>query len=857
MFPDGEDTRIAFQQENPKRPGSTSHDLYEKYKTGRTVREARLKGCRQVDFTNDLKKGFLQILPRGIHAESNATAVQVDVKAACRGDLGDAENSNGHSSGRLARGGKPKDKGKSCAAGRSGGTDIDDAMQKPDGTAAESSNVTQEPILIQQVPVDQARKGPSESEAKERASTAAKVTRNGESEQEQKEKKAGCKQPAPQSTSGQELRAKAITEATTPHELLEKAVIDGAKQHEMNGSSAPCVATAATQKDANEALVLASSEASHVTDSKGLLIRTRGSATATSRYLGVTKKNDKWEAKLKQPSGATRHLGNFKTEEEAAEAYSNAVFGRPPPQAKASGAQPAKSSQRDATSAGEKPRPATRVGKPPAKGFNGAAAGSAEPAPEPEEGAAAQARSLAELQRQIDELTEAQLDRVLEFLQGQVKEGEAFVLDLKNMPLEKLKELTKLIAEERRRALVETTTPTLALVPVAAPTPRTPSRAAQPPFSPSVPRPSAVARPGLTVAAPSSTAAVSTAGKPSQAPPRPSAALTAGTASPGPAGPPHVASLAAESACAWLPAWGQKRLGSESSSAADAPVAAKWPRLGDSTVRAAVTPEGVGNAGLLAIWEVGRGQSENGVAAVDPRAAGHYEQLVYRPGRNGRSWEQASGSGAIIPASYWALNGPPTGGEATGGAYEAACMEQWPASYGLESYGNSGPSEDPPQLPAASLPWFGDDGGWEPGGEPQPLCELPRVPMGQTDPPGACREGCRCAQVVSRPSELEKPWLMDKVRSRLVQEAVQQLESCRGVLRRGRCSRQNRFQPAPVGAYEPQETAPRLLDRGGGSFGESGDWPARVPQNPRQIARTPATAAVGDATPQLPQTMRR
>lgn len=96
------------------------------------------------------------------------------------------------------------------------------------------------------------------------------------------------------------------------------------------------------------------------------------------------------------------------------------------------------------------------------------------------------------------------------------------------------------------------------------------------------------------------------------------------------------------------------------------------------------------------------------------------------------------------------------------------------------------------------LPWLGDEGGWEPGGEPSPLFEMPRFPLGDTKPPGPCREGCRCGQVVARPSELEKPWLLNPTRSRLVQEAMWNLERCEGVFRRGKVSRQNRFEPAPV-----------------------------------------------------------
>lgn len=60
MFKD-DSMRIEFQQENPKRPGSNAFHLFEKYKTSRTVGEARKAGARNEDLKNDYEKEFLKV----------------------------------------------------------------------------------------------------------------------------------------------------------------------------------------------------------------------------------------------------------------------------------------------------------------------------------------------------------------------------------------------------------------------------------------------------------------------------------------------------------------------------------------------------------------------------------------------------------------------------------------------------------------------------------------------------------------------------------------------------------------------------------------------------------------------------
>jgi len=64
FFEEGDDTRIKFRQENPKRPGSVAYELYAAYKDAVTVGEAREKGCRSIDFSNDFAKGYLTILKK-------------------------------------------------------------------------------------------------------------------------------------------------------------------------------------------------------------------------------------------------------------------------------------------------------------------------------------------------------------------------------------------------------------------------------------------------------------------------------------------------------------------------------------------------------------------------------------------------------------------------------------------------------------------------------------------------------------------------------------------------------------------------------------------------------------------------
>ena len=55
-------TVIAYQEENPKAPGTKAWDRYEKYKKATTVAEAKDKKAGWLDLTSDFEKGFLKFV---------------------------------------------------------------------------------------------------------------------------------------------------------------------------------------------------------------------------------------------------------------------------------------------------------------------------------------------------------------------------------------------------------------------------------------------------------------------------------------------------------------------------------------------------------------------------------------------------------------------------------------------------------------------------------------------------------------------------------------------------------------------------------------------------------------------------
>merc|ERR1719473_1729626 len=55
------ETRILFQQTNPKRPGSESHTRYEKYKSASNVGEFIDHGGKRADLLYDYSKGYMTV----------------------------------------------------------------------------------------------------------------------------------------------------------------------------------------------------------------------------------------------------------------------------------------------------------------------------------------------------------------------------------------------------------------------------------------------------------------------------------------------------------------------------------------------------------------------------------------------------------------------------------------------------------------------------------------------------------------------------------------------------------------------------------------------------------------------------
>ena len=56
-----DDDRISYEQENPKLPGCHAHKLYSMYFRAQSVREAKRRGCRQVDLMYDFNWGYLRV----------------------------------------------------------------------------------------------------------------------------------------------------------------------------------------------------------------------------------------------------------------------------------------------------------------------------------------------------------------------------------------------------------------------------------------------------------------------------------------------------------------------------------------------------------------------------------------------------------------------------------------------------------------------------------------------------------------------------------------------------------------------------------------------------------------------------
>ena len=69
-------TPIDFIQDNPKKVGSQSHELYEAYKTAKTIGEARALGATRGHIRYDIFKGFAKVAPEGLVVVMAVTAVR-------------------------------------------------------------------------------------------------------------------------------------------------------------------------------------------------------------------------------------------------------------------------------------------------------------------------------------------------------------------------------------------------------------------------------------------------------------------------------------------------------------------------------------------------------------------------------------------------------------------------------------------------------------------------------------------------------------------------------------------------------------------------------------------------------------
>lgn len=61
----GVNAAVEYQQDNPKRPGTKSHKLYEAYKQAKTLREMLKLGGRRADISCVFRAWTKQTMPPG------------------------------------------------------------------------------------------------------------------------------------------------------------------------------------------------------------------------------------------------------------------------------------------------------------------------------------------------------------------------------------------------------------------------------------------------------------------------------------------------------------------------------------------------------------------------------------------------------------------------------------------------------------------------------------------------------------------------------------------------------------------------------------------------------------------------
>ncbi len=78
-FDNNSNNQVTWQQRNPRRSETASHARYERYKTSKTVADARAAGMRGIDLQPDMANGFVSVaVPprRKLSAAVHATYTQ-------------------------------------------------------------------------------------------------------------------------------------------------------------------------------------------------------------------------------------------------------------------------------------------------------------------------------------------------------------------------------------------------------------------------------------------------------------------------------------------------------------------------------------------------------------------------------------------------------------------------------------------------------------------------------------------------------------------------------------------------------------------------------------------------------------
>lgn len=388
------------------------------------------------------------------------------------------------------------------------------------------------------------------------------------------------------------------------------------------------------------------------------------------------------------------------------------------------------------------------------------AAKSAQPSP-PVATASVQAAtgiSATELQRQLHELDDCQMGKVLDFLASDLKtkdgEEEHYELDVHNMPPSKLTALYRIVAAAR------------------APPASSVAKALAPPVSSA--SSAAKSAPAYTPTA----GAVSSTAVPKVGPLPPQLQLP-------PQGPPPQVQTAVRAV----------------SNGSGRALAAKTPGATAAPLRR--PPEGA----------IATAQQQRELA-LRRRVQAPQESTSFGAPAFGNGVVQRSIAEPMHPSSGvgqpWQAGGNGLGHGQLSNAARYAPRSQdwrWHDHAGLPQGHLGGFTADPlAGTPLEADNWLGEEGCWAADARPPEVSVrelvVPKICSGDTEPPGPCDAKCHCFQnVVSSKTAAEQPW---RTADRLAraQAALQAFVSHGGVFRRGRVSGQSRFEPAPPGWHE-------------------------------------------------------